>query len=250
MKALFMLFNSLPQASVAETIPPEVRFRSIGGEHRFYLEHERVYTLIKDVSFLDAPKVDAQEVIVPAGHTIAWSGQRHWFNVVHVEPKDCFFVYQVMGDHIDSLTPEGVDTLNEALCLFFANRMWRHCYIEDKNHDVVDISAQIEGFENYLSQWDTDDDYFDSLEYMSDDDPEWDLQCSDDEDDDPEWEDQCNIDDYDPPKPIIPGEAVRFCRKYCPYMPEEECYKAYEIYRMYHDEGQSREVSRMYAGLS
>ncbi len=30
MRALFMLLNSFPQASVAETIPPEDRFRSIG----------------------------------------------------------------------------------------------------------------------------------------------------------------------------------------------------------------------------
>jgi hypothetical protein len=32
--------------------------------------------------------------------------------------------------------------------------------------------------------------------------------------------------------------------------PEAECIKTYEIYRMYLDEGQTREVSRMYAGLS
>ena len=65
----------------------------------------------------------------------------------------------------------------------------------------------------------------------------------DDDDDDPEWYDQCNIDDCDL------SEAVRFCRKYYPNMPEEECIKVYETYLMYLDEGQTREVSRMYAGL-
>lgn len=43
--------------------------------------------------------------------------------------------------------------------------------------------------------------------------------------------------------------AVRFCRKYSPYMPEQECYEAYETYRSYRDEGQSDIVSRQYAGL-
>lgn len=46
-----------------------------------------------------------------------------------------------------------------------------------------------------------------------------------------------------------PHPTVRFCRKYSPYMPEQECYKAYEIYRSYRDEGQSMIVSRQYAGL-
>jgi|JI9StandDraft_1071089.scaffolds.fasta_scaffold41840_2 hypothetical protein len=111
-------------------------------------------------------------------------------NMSDEDIKDCFFVYQVMGDHIDCLTPEGVDSLDEALRLFFANRMWRHCYIEDKNHAQVDISAQIEGFENYLASWD-EDGYFDWVEdsnkdddeYMSDDDAEyeadWDASTDD-----------------------------------------------------------------------
>ena len=45
-------------------------------------------------------------------------------------------------------------------------------------------------------------------------------------------------------------EEVTFCRKYCPDMPVEECFEAYRVYRSYVDEGQSREVARMYAGLS
>jgi hypothetical protein len=68
----------------------------------------------------------------------------------------------------------------------------------------------------------------------------------DDDDDDLEWYDQCNIDDNYQRE----LDAVRFCRKYSPYMPEAECINAYETYRMYLDEGQTREVSRMYAGLS
>ena len=84
MKALFMLLNSLPQASVAETIPPELRFRSVGGEHRFYMEHNRSYTLIEEVRLLTAPTTDAPMIIVPPGSTIEWMGQRDWFNVFHV----------------------------------------------------------------------------------------------------------------------------------------------------------------------
>ena len=35
-------------------------------------------------------------------------------NMSDEDIKD-FFVYQVMGDHVDSITLEGVDTLDEAL---------------------------------------------------------------------------------------------------------------------------------------
>jgi hypothetical protein len=132
-------------------------------------------------------------------------------NMSDEDIKDCFFVYQVMGDHIDCLTPEGVDSLDEALRLFFANRMWRHCYIEDKNHAQVDISAQIEGFENYLASWD-EDGYFDwvedSKEYMSDDEAEYALDMSDDEDDyDDDYDDDAEYDDVSPRHRFLNGEC-------------------------------------------
>ena len=193
-------------------------------------------------------------------------------NMSDEDIKDCFFVYQVMGDHIDCLTPEGVDSLDEALRLFFANRMWRHCYIEDKNHAQVDISAQIEGFENYLASWD-EDGYFDWVEdsnkdddeYMSDDDaeyeadwdastddddPEWDLQCSDDA----TWEAQEMSDEEFLAKAKALGlntdmPEVDFVRKYLPDAGIVECIDRYMEYTMYRDEGQSDIVSRQYAGL-
>ena len=102
---------------------------------------------------------------------------------------------------------------------------------EPARHDADEDEDEAEAY--YLEQELTclvDDD---------DDDPEWELQRAEDE----AWE----LDHAD--HRIIPGEAVRFCRKYYPNMPEEECIKAYETYLMYLDEGQTREVSRMYAGL-
>lgn len=54
---------------------------------------------------------------------------------------------------------------------------------------------------------------------------------------------------YDEDNTHVP-EEVTFCRKYRTDMPVEECFEAYRVYRSYVDEGQSREVARMYAGLS
>lgn len=87
-------------------------------------------------------------------------------------------------------------------------------------------------------------------EYMSDDDPEWNLQCSDDA----AWEAQEMSDEEFLAKAKALGlntdmPEVDFVRKYLPDAGIVECIDRYMEYTMYRDEGQSDIVSRQYAGL-
>lgn len=44
-------------------------------------------------------------------------------------------------------------------------------------------------------------------------------------------------------------EICAWVRRFRPYFNEEECLEAYKVFRDYYDEGQSRHVCLMYAGL-